>query len=83
MTYDLRRLRRKGLVDRLPHTNTYVLTPDGIRSPLFYTKLHDRVLVPLFAADHPPTEPAIRNALAVIDHTIEDLVTAAHITRAA
>jgi predicted MarR family transcription regulator len=29
MTYDLRRLRLKGLITRLPHTNTYVLTPDG------------------------------------------------------
>ena len=25
MTYDLRRLRRHGLIERLPHTNTYVL----------------------------------------------------------
>ena len=83
MSYDLGRLRRKELIDRLPHTNTYVLTPAGIRFALFYTKLHDRVVVPLFAADHPPTQPNIRNALAVIDHTIEHLVTTAHITRAA
>jgi hypothetical protein len=83
MSYDLGRLRRKELIERVPHTNTYVLTPDGTRFALFYTKLHDRVIVPLFAADQPPTEPNIRNALAVIDHNIEDLVTAAHITRAA
>ena len=83
MSYDLGRLRRKGLVERIPHTNTYVLTPPGTRFALFYTKLHDRVVIPLFAADHPPTKPTIRHALAVIDHTIEDLVTTAHITRAA
>ena len=31
MTYDLRRLRRKGLIRRQPRSNTYVLTADGIR----------------------------------------------------
>jgi hypothetical protein len=29
MTYDLRRLRCHGLIQRLPRTNRYVLTPDG------------------------------------------------------
>jgi hypothetical protein len=29
MSYDLRRLRHKGLITRLPHTNTYVLTDEG------------------------------------------------------
>ena len=31
MTYDLRRLRLHGLIERIPHTNTYVLTPEGQR----------------------------------------------------
>ena len=31
MTYDLRRLRLKGLVERLPHSQRYVLTPLGRR----------------------------------------------------
>ena len=42
MTYDLRRLRLHGLIERIPHTNTYTLTPDGIRVAVFYTKVHDR-----------------------------------------
>src|SRR6185312_8106269 len=29
MSYDLRRLSMKGLIRRLPRSNTYVLTPDG------------------------------------------------------
>ena len=33
MTYDLRRLRLHGLIERIPHTNRYVLTPDGPASP--------------------------------------------------
>jgi hypothetical protein len=28
MTYDLRRLRLNGLIRRIEHTHTYVLTPD-------------------------------------------------------
>jgi hypothetical protein len=35
--------------------NRYHLTPDGIRIAVFYTKLHDRLLVPLTAADQPPS----------------------------
>ena len=46
MTYDLRRLRLHGLIIRVPHTNTYVLTPEGIRTAVFFTKVHDRVLRP-------------------------------------
>jgi hypothetical protein len=29
MSYDLARLRRNGLVERLPDSNTYVLTDEG------------------------------------------------------
>ena len=54
MSYDLRRLRMKGLITRLPRSNTYVLTPDGQRIAIFYTKLHNRLLRPLAAADDPP-----------------------------
>ena len=32
MTYDLRRLRLHGLIQRVPHTNTYVTTPAGLDS---------------------------------------------------
>ena len=53
MTYDLRRLRLAGLIRRIEHTNRYVLTPDGIKVAVFYTKLHNRLLRPLLAADQP------------------------------
>jgi hypothetical protein len=42
MTYDLRRLRLNGLIRRLPHTNRYTLTEDGIRIAVFYTKVYNR-----------------------------------------
>ena len=57
MTYDLRRLRLEGLIERIEHTNRYVLTPDGTSFAVFYTKLHNRLLRPLMAADQPPAPP--------------------------
>ncbi|MGH3476513.1 MAG: hypothetical protein ACRDT8_16275 [Micromonosporaceae bacterium] len=80
MSYDLRRLRLKGLITRLPHTNTYVLTPDGQRAAIFYTKLHNRLLRPLLAAHDPPAPLALRQALRVINHHIDDYITEARMT---
>jgi len=57
MTYDLRRLRLAGLIRRLPRSNRYTLTADGIRIAVFYTKIYNRLLVPLTAADQPQAPP--------------------------
>ena len=46
MSYDLRRLRLHGLIDRTPGTNSYALTPEGIRVAVFYTKVRARLLAP-------------------------------------
>ena len=45
-TYDLRRLRRKALITRLPHSHRYQLTPCGRRTAVLFTKAHGRVLAP-------------------------------------
>ena len=84
MTYDLRRLRLHGLIMRVPHTNTYVLTPEGIRTAVFFTKVHDRVLRPLVcAADVPPASPELRRALATIDRAVSEHITNARLGLAA
>ena len=83
MTYDLRRLRLHGLIERLPRTNTYVLTPDGLRVALFYTKVHGRLLRPLLAADRPPAPVKLRHALGTIDRAVADYVTNARLGVAA
>ena len=44
MSYDLRRLRLHGLIERTPRTNTYTVTAEGIRVAVFYTKLQARLL---------------------------------------
>jgi hypothetical protein len=82
-SYDLRRLRLKGLIVRQPHSNTYTLTTDGLRFAIFYTKLHNRVLTPLLAADQPPAPPPLRQALRTIDQHINDYLTRARLPAAA
>jgi hypothetical protein len=66
-SYDLARLARNGLITRVPGKNLYQLTGDGLRFAISYTKLHDRLLRPLLAADQPPAPPPLRNALRTID----------------
>ena len=83
MTYDLRRLRRKGLIRRLPHSNTYVLTPDGLRVAIFYTKVYGRLLRPLLAVDLPPAPPELRQALRVIDTRVTTSINRARMPTAA
>lgn len=84
MTYDLRRLRLHGLIARIPRTNTYTLTPDGLHVALFYTKVHNRLLRPLVtAADQPPAPIELRRALATIDHVIADYAGNARLSTAA
>jgi hypothetical protein len=50
-SHDVTRLRRNAIITKPLGTNTYDLTGDGLRFAIFYTKLHNRVLRPLFAAD--------------------------------
>jgi predicted MarR family transcription regulator len=82
MTYDLRRLRLAGLIRRIEHTNHYVLTEDGIRIAVFYTKIYNRLLVPLTAADQPQAPPQLRAALKTITACVDDYAARARLARA-
>jgi hypothetical protein len=82
-SYDLARLRRNGLITRRPHANTYDLTTDGLAFAIFYTKVHDRVLAPLFAAGQPQSPPQLRAALNVIEHHIDERLAAVRLPAAA
>jgi hypothetical protein len=83
MTYDLRRLRLAGLIRRIERTNRYVLTADGVKFAVFYTKLHNRLLRPLLAAGQPHAPPELRQALHTIDQYIDDYITRARLGKAA
>jgi hypothetical protein len=43
-TYDLRRLKRKGLIEKIPRTHRYQLTDRGRRVAVLFTKTYGRVL---------------------------------------
>ncbi|HKX13620.1 MAG TPA: hypothetical protein VJN19_00380, partial [Propionibacteriaceae bacterium] len=43
-TYDLRRLRSHGLIERLPHSHRYRVTDTGLRTAMLLTRVHDRFL---------------------------------------
>ena len=46
MTYDLRRLRLKGILARQPGTTRYDLTPYGVQAVQFLSRVHARLLRP-------------------------------------
>jgi hypothetical protein len=76
MTYDLRRLRLKGLIHRMPKTHRYTATNYGLKVAFFYAKLYLRILRPNWAAllpeeDHWPR--SLRAALEVLDGEIQKL----------
>ena len=79
-TYDLRRLRRKGLIERLPHTNRYQLTSRGRRVAVLFTKAHGRVLAPGLAWLDPdlPEGISCRSPLATawrqLDRTLDEFI---------
>jgi hypothetical protein len=45
-----------------------------MRIAVFYTKVHDRLLRPLTAANNPPAPLPLRQALRVIDTYIDDYI---------
>jgi hypothetical protein len=46
MSYDLRRLRLHGLIERIPGTHRYQVTNHGLHIAIFLTRVHNRVLQP-------------------------------------
>lgn len=71
------------VITRRPHANTYDLTPDGLKFAIFYTKVHDRVLTPLFAAGQPQAPSRLRAALRQIEQLIDTRLAEARLPAAA
>lgn len=46
MSYDLRRLRLHGVIERIPKTQRYRLTVFGLKTALFYSRVYQRLLRP-------------------------------------
>lgn len=67
MTYDLRRLRLKGLIHRIPKTHRYTATSYGLKVAFFYAKLYLRILRPEWAALLPVNDQLPRPLRAALD----------------
>jgi hypothetical protein len=72
-TYDLRRLKRKGLIRKVPKANRYQLTPIGRGVAVLFTKTYGRVLAPGLALVDPalPDDIGRRSPLAIAWHALE------------
>ena len=68
MTYDLRRLRLHGLIQRIPKTHRYEITPEGLRIALFFTRTYARLLRPKLAEIMPAGPPADSTLRTAFDH---------------
>ena len=75
MSYDLRRLRLRGLIERIPYTHRYRVTDDGLRVALCYHRTGARVLRPALslAFDASRDHVRINRAIASFDSEIERL----------
>jgi hypothetical protein len=62
MTYDLRRLRTHGLIERIPHSHRYQVTDPGLHTAVFLTRVHDRLLPTGLAQLTDPTPGPLRAA---------------------
>ena len=65
MTYDLRRLRLHGLIERIPHSHRYQTTADGLKIALFFSRTYARLLRPKLAevlCQSPPSDSSLRAA---------------------
>ena len=82
MTYDLRRLRLHGMIERIPKTHRYRVTPFGLRAALFFTRTHARLYRPVVSemlAHAPPEERALARHFARLDEEIDKRVQRANL----
>jgi hypothetical protein len=77
LTYQLRRLRLHGLIERAPASHRYTLTDKGLRVAMWFTRCHARLFRPalgeLFATEFPENSP-LRRALGRFDQEVNEYV---------
>jgi hypothetical protein len=77
MTYDLRRLRLKGLIYRPPKTNRYFVTPYGWKVARLFSRLESRVFRPamaMFTANDAVLPFPLRQSLDRVDAELDLLI---------
>lgn len=76
MSYDLRRLRLHGFIERIPGTHRYTVTEHGFHLAVFLTRVHNRLIrtgLTEVLSEHDPDTP-LRKHLNRIDLTIAQIV---------
>jgi hypothetical protein len=77
MTYDLRRLRLKGLIFRPPKTHRYFLTPHGWKIARLFSRLEARVFRPavaMFTSNDAVLPFPLRASLNRVDAQLDELI---------
>jgi DNA-binding IclR family transcriptional regulator len=75
MSYDLRRLRLHGLIERLEKSHRYQLTAFGLKIALFYSRTYSRVLRPglsLLSSPITDASPKITRAFNQFDRAVAE-----------
>jgi hypothetical protein len=80
--YDPRRLRLHGLIERMPQSNRYRVTPEGIRIAFFFTRAHAPFFSTALSLQPPPLAPnrgtrALVQASQAVDRLIAEVKLAA------
>ena len=76
MTYDLRRLRAHGLIERIPRTRRYTVTETGLQYALLFTHAHDHLLRAGLAQvtdPSPPRKTKLHNATRAYQAAFDEL----------
>ncbi|TVS74518.1 hypothetical protein FPZ47_27515 [Mycobacterium helveticum] len=76
MTYDLRRLRAHGLIERIPHSRRYTVTDTGLQNALLFTHAHDHLLrtgLALASDPSPPRNTKLHNAARAYQAAFDEL----------
>jgi hypothetical protein len=74
MSYDLRRLRLHGMIERIPKTHRYRVTDFGLRAALFFTRVHARLYRPVVAevmANAPPEDSSLGRHFVKLEEEID------------
>jgi transposase len=84
LSYNLRRLRLKGIIWRIPNTHHYLITPYGYKAALFFTRLNARVFQPGFAVMDPAVAipSPLAEALTGVEQEIGSLLNDTHLAPA-
>ena len=75
MSYHLRRLRLHGMIERVPHTNRYLVTDFGLSAAMFLSRAHSRFVLGGLADAVGATGPSppLRRALQAVSAELDRL----------